>query len=465
MAGGTNFTDPKPQWAVPLALGGSQAMDYRFHSQTAQHLPTPSKFWVITRTGYLDKCSQCDYDLKTQVLFRTREGAVTIIRVETVQLRTCSHGIGSVGARVSRAGRHLLGVGEDAPSYEGQFGPVVASISAGAFARGQALQSALIGLGERLVTIASAFDAADMESATHFRLSGGGIALQKDFSSFRFLLTILGTGWKTGGKFLNLVPLAVTVTLGRNWTRISDTFRGLWFPWEPQQSPELLSPLSPTPPVMTGEKSQLGKLLEEAPAAVSKKQTSTSKLGQLMEEVATAEQDYGFDVPIKKQGSLGGYAACVPTAASMITDYYHQQNADLKTKTPKEFVDMLDKGDLESGVGMSPDNLTDELHDIGYKYITAVSRGSWKRLQNELRDGPVMAQVKLDTHKNRLSPKGNVIHAVVVEGISPDGTKVKVVDPWVGKELELSRSEFDASWGAVSDTQKGYDRPMYIIRP
>jgi hypothetical protein len=55
VAGRTNSTDPKPQWAVPLALGSSQAMDYCFYPQTAQHLPTPSKFWVITSHDPLDE--------------------------------------------------------------------------------------------------------------------------------------------------------------------------------------------------------------------------------------------------------------------------------------------------------------------------------------------------------------------------------------------------------------------------
>jgi hypothetical protein len=90
---------------------------------------------------------------------------MTIIRIDTDILEQEAKKIEGVGANAKSVGRSLLGITANAPSYGGQFGPVVQSISAGAFARAQGFSGRLADFGNQLDERASAFETADMTGA------------------------------------------------------------------------------------------------------------------------------------------------------------------------------------------------------------------------------------------------------------------------------------------------------------
>lgn len=170
-------------------------------------------------------------------------------------------------------------------------------------------------------------------------------------------------------------------------------------------------------------------------------------------------------VPLKSQGNLYGSAACTPTSVSMVLDYYHNQDASLKTASPETLIGMLDPGDGTPGKGMSLSNLTDELADLGYHNVNQKVNANLEALQTQVQGGPVIITtgVRLtgpgtllsDVPRAILGP-GNTIHAMVVTKIS-EGI-VSVNDPWTGQALSYTQQEFDAIWS-------GGSRGLYAIRP
>lgn len=168
------------------------------------------------------------------------------------------------------------------------------------------------------------------------------------------------------------------------------------------------------------------------------------------------------DTPAKAQGALGGNAGCTPTAVSMVLDYFHAKNPDLPTRSPDELFTSLDRGDFTYGKGMSPNNITDELHDLGYKNIHPQVDASLDDLKSHLSSGPVVVtsgvQLSMQDGARAISGPGNSGHAMVVTGIADDNTHVLVNDPWSGKQLEFSMETFQKMWDKGS---KG----LYAIRP
>jgi hypothetical protein len=160
-----------------------------------------------------------------------------------------------------------------------------------------------------------------------------------------------------------------------------------------------------------------------------------------------AAKNPNYDVPLKAQGKLWGGYACSPTSASMVLDYYHGLDPANKTATPQELINSLDPGDGVSGKGMSLSNMTDELNDLGYHNIDVRVNATLGDLKDQLAQGPVIAIVGL----------GNIGHAIVVKGISADGT-ILVNDPLGGIERKYSPSGFEAIW------VKG-QHSLYAIRP
>jgi len=408
---------------------------------------------------------------------------MTVIRVVTDELRSSSNTVQEVGANVLGCGRNLLNDAQGLPSYDGQFAPVVASICGGAFARSQSLRSSLGEMGERLNGIALAFEEADSVSVTGFQNTSIEFFYLEGVSNFlvsftewlKYALGIkkflqLSCFTNIASIFGTIVPFVQIPPFGLLLRKYS--FRGLKLPWHtpyPNIQPSLAPVVIKTTPQA---KSKFGDLLEKARKEHQQKHNdeieirSTQELGKLQDEkLANYRAEYGYNVPVKHQGSLGGGAACLLTSASMVTDFYHQQDANLGTMSPQEYYSILDEGDFKDGRGMSPAKLTDELNDLGYQNVSVEATGNWEVLGSRLKNGPVIAQVKLDTKLNQLSDEGNVVHAVVVTGISPDGYHVNVIDPWVGKSFEMTKDDFDAAWRAVSDPKGSYSRPLYIIRP
>jgi len=175
--------------------------------------------------------------------------------------------------------------------------------------------------------------------------------------------------------------------------------------------------------------------------------------------------DLLYDVPAESQGSLYGSAACSPTSASMVLDYFHNQDPRNQTIAPDKLISMMDKGDGTPGQGVSLSNLTDELNGLGYNHITTQVNASLADLKNQLQSGPVIvtAGVKIvgpgsvtsDVPRAVTGP-GSVMHAMVVKGISAD--TVLVNDPWSGSEMQIPVETFNQMWSSGSNG-------LYAIRP
>lgn len=108
---------------------------------------------------------------------------------------------------------------------------------------------------------------------------------------------------------------------------------------------------------------------------------------------------------------------------------------------------------------MPPKHVYDELHGLGYEPVP-MPNATKEKLEAELKKGPVLAIVKVG-----MKNKGDR-HAVVVTGISEDGTVVKVNDPDQvqdqGKGRAYSWKEFDNSWSSnFGDTKRNF----LIIHP
>lgn len=254
-----------------------------------------------------------------------------------------------------------------------------------------------------------------------------------------------------------LPPLSVVSLLG-GWS-------AQWPDWLQERLSPFLSFLQPPPPPTPTPappgQTRLGELLDDTPAPEAEtEQVSPPPPVAPVEQPAVqpVSPDTGYAVPIKSQGTLGGSAACAPTSVSMILDYYHNQDGQNKTASPQELLTMLDKGDFTHGKGMSLNQITDEMQDLGYTHVTAQANASLTDLQSQLQQGPVIATVRLDMKSGQLTAVGSVVHAVVVKGLSSDGQTVFINDPWTGSEVRLPLADFTATW-------QGGSNGLYVIRP
>jgi len=91
---------------------------------------------------------------------------MTRIRVNTKVLEHEANKIKGVGASTISVGRSLVGATQGAPSYDGQFAPVVQSISANAQVRAKGMSGRLGDFEGKLNATADAFEAADMVTQT-----------------------------------------------------------------------------------------------------------------------------------------------------------------------------------------------------------------------------------------------------------------------------------------------------------
>jgi predicted double-glycine peptidase len=101
--------------------------------------------------------------------------------------------------------------------------------------------------------------------------------------------------------------------------------------------------------------------------------------------------------------------------------------------------------------GMSPSRILDEVRDLK-GYDTQVSTNATREsLKKAVSQGPILAVVKSKLGSkplsSDLSATGNN-HSVVVTGLSDDGQKVRVNDPWTGKSTTYSWTDFIKAWGA-----------------
>lgn len=227
---------------------------------------------------------------------------------------------------------------------------------------------------------------------------------------------------------------------------------------------------SPIPDEPVVPKGRLAKTLRNGFARLEQKQASSS--GQVIQRLRiekppppapaspspAAKPSYGHDVPflsqhgLEYQGKKTEYG-CVPTSVSMILNYWHNQDSKYAARSPQELLDLnAGQGQFHS-TGMSPSNLIEDVKQLGYSNVQPHIKASWEQLREDVKKGPVLAVVKLGMAKS-----GNN-HSVVVTGISEDGSKVLVNDPWSGIH-EYDATTFQASWGAV-ETPNSY----VVIRP
>ena len=172
-----------------------------------------------------------------------------------------------------------------------------------------------------------------------------------------------------------------------------------------------------------------------------------------------------YPVPPLAQGELYGNAACSPTSACMLLDYYHSLDPSNRTVTPAELINMLDPGDGDPGVGMSLSKITDELDSLGYKHISQKVHASLEDLRSEWTNGPFIVTLGVNLvgpgmsspgASRAIQGSGRTLHAVVLKGFSEDN--VFVNDPWSGSEQAFSLDTFGSMW------KLGLNG-MYMIRP
>lgn len=132
---------------------------------------------------------------------------------------------------------------------------------------------------------------------------------------------------------------------------------------------------------------------------------------------------------------------CGPTAVSMVLHYYHQQDSSLPQLTPLEVIQGLGER-YNPSRGVAANRLVRGLKEMGLGYRTI----GWEagldreRLLDELQEGPVIVQVHIN-----FSGSGYP-HMVVVTGMSGEGSRVHVNDPWTGRRYEIAWDVFERSW-------------------
>lgn len=174
--------------------------------------------------------------------------------------------------------------------------------------------------------------------------------------------------------------------------------------------------------------------------------TEEREMTFVKEEIETRPLTWWHDVPTVNQRELiynskNTDHGCAPTAVSMITEYWHQQDPDNKTSSAQELLDANVEQGIFDGDGMSVTYIHDELSALGYE-AQDYADSDLKTLKHEVAKGPVVAAVKLG-----MGTAGNN-HSVVVTGIS-ENNDVRINDPWTGESCTYSWETFNASWGTL----------------
>jgi uncharacterized protein YvpB/uncharacterized protein YukE len=233
---------------------------------------------------------------------------------------------------------------------------------------------------------------------------------------------------------------------------LQDWLKGIFGGSDPVVSPVVDEPVE-VPHVTFGD------LLKEDEATPSAQIPETSE--SVVSPVATTDQmttmdtsntteSYGYDVPVMSQGTLYGNAACFPTSIAMVTKYFNNLDANDPALSANDLISSMDKGDGTYGVGIGLDKLNDEIESMGYQTPNIQVNANMDDLKSALNSGPVIVNtgVKITNVDGvrGIGGAGNTNHAMVVTGISADGTQVKVNDPWSGKEIEYSAEDFSKIW-------------------
>lgn len=170
-------------------------------------------------------------------------------------------------------------------------------------------------------------------------------------------------------------------------------------------------------------------------------------------------------VPLLGQGDTGGRANCAPTSISMIMNYWHNKNENNPVFTPDQLYSEAVEQKFFShaqGIDFFEAKKLFEAHGYEAEVMTFQNLADVD-LQGDLRltlkDGPVMALVRL----NLSSSDSSGGHAVVITGLSDDGSLIRINDPWQdGKAIDLPWEKFTASWNSFSEAS---DRTFISVKP
>ena len=152
------------------------------------------------------------------------------------------------------------------------------------------------------------------------------------------------------------------------------------------------------------------------------------------------EEHWWNDVPPQSQKDLtyknkATEYGCTPTATAMVLEYWHDQDPTNGMLSAQELLDInATQGEFKFD-GMSASGVHDEVQSLGYSFVQDYINSDFETLQEAVEQGPVIAIVKLN-----MATRGKN-HAVVVTGISPDGSQVQINDPWTGKTYFYTRED------------------------
>jgi len=378
------------------------------------------------------------------------------IRIDTPQVADVGRRLISDGQRIAQIGQWLsAAVGR--LDWESRARIGMEDDFAAARSRAEALGQQLVGHGERLIRIAETFDRADTESvrdlsaipwADLIPAAGGGVlawrdALRRTVGEVAFLGGFVGTvgtlqatGWRSFGECL------------WNWLH----GRG----WRSNQQIQAEAAARERQRLAQEERRRREEARRRQEEEEARKREEEAERRRQKAARAVQRPVGRYNVPPLKQKARS--YECAPTSASMLLQYYHQQNPDHKAVAPQELIRKLgSRFDPHKGIGA--DKLVEGLRemDLGYKTIEWQAKLNQEQLRAELQQGPVMAQVRLN-----LAASGYP-HMVVVTGMSDDGKRVYLNDPWTGGRREVAWDTFERSW--TFDNYPEYSHLVVVIRP
>jgi uncharacterized protein YukE len=189
-----------------------------------------------------------------------------------------------------------------------------------------------------------------------------------------------------------------------------------------------------------------GDLNKKSPTEAETKVVQQQNNSTPSQPPADSGDKWWLDVPVQYQKNLKFNGAttdygCVPTATSMVLDYWHNKNPNYGTLSAQDLINTNVAQGQFKATGMTPSDIHDEVTKLGYTKAEDYTNSDLGSLKDAVSQGPVIAIVKLGIKSTGTN------HAVVVTGISPDN-QVKINDPWDGTSHTYSWDVFSKSWGA-----------------
>ena len=223
----------------------------------------------------------------------------------------------------------------------------------------------------------------------------------------------------------------------------------------PEKAREVTPPIEPAPieEIVDAVKPAFN-LEDDAPA-------EPRQMPVIEERVETKAFTWWHDVPPVSQQDLTYRGretdyGCAPTAVSMVTEYWHQQDPRNETRSAQTLLDANVEQGVFKGGGMSITDLHDELSALGYE-AQNYADADLETLKREVANGPVIAAVKLGMRTD------GTPHSVVVTGIS-ENNEVRVNDPWTGEVRTYSWKVFSRSWGSAFQDVSSHNH-FTTVRP